>query len=913
MVFTLRGVGCRRLTALSVEIGANVSEVTVRDGFWTDRSLRWLLVLLAIAAGIAVLAVADPFSESRPVQVGLLQDGGPASSLLVDELPNAVSGQPYSASLLALGADGATVSVADPSDLPQGVTVGTGGLISGTPNGGGFFRFDVTAELGGDEQTGQLLLRVNGPSLQSYNSELTAYLGESLTESLPVASSNGEVVELTSGSLPPGLALTDPSGIDPDECFCNPEYLLEGTPTAPGTYVSTLRATDADGAVTVSDLTVIVLDPQADSDGDGVLDRDDNCPDVANPGQENSNFDEEGDACDPDDAIVVSASASAGGPLFAEQSTTIEFVVTNRGFEDALDVRVAVAAIPGATYASNVGFSNCEVSVSTVECDLGEVAASGSVDAEITFVGNSQVGFGSQLVPYGFADGSAPILDRQFFLDGPTCPTTAGQATVCNNLGAVELAVAGPVVGSSNFTNSLAGSFVGLADGKLFYVDLVAGVRSVVSADIETGEVAVVVAGTRPEFDVHQPNQNDPFDHLAVSSDGSTLVFGPQGGTQDFVDPLYIVDVDTGAIETTLLDARSVQGRLLSVEVSPNGSKVYAEILEPFQPWQGTRLTYLDRDAAAGEWQVLVDIPEETGIFRKPTAVFLEDNNTLLYEEGETDRYLSAFSLNISTGETTDLEIGPLAAASPNGRFVVSDFGEVVDRDPDGDGAFDVANAASIYFSSFPNYAGSFDTPRPGDVDSRAWQDLFSVDNGGTVVQLAGVGFSRDCTELSSRSEAYGVLQYNVVDQVFEAWWPLSPHPLLGSGPTFNSVSPCFGSMRVGSLAQSAWVYTDQALLPDDADQLHDLYVTGSVAAGPLGIGLTPTGDFSLVPFDPANPSAGADYPECLANVSDGLTSFPRACFKVGEREAFIAEILADGDENDVIWIGRFDEEVVAP
>ncbi len=41
--------------------------------------------------------------------------------------------------------------------------------------------------------------------------------------------------------------------------------------------------------------------PLPDGDGDGVPDVIDNCPDVANPGQENHDWDTMGDACDPDD------------------------------------------------------------------------------------------------------------------------------------------------------------------------------------------------------------------------------------------------------------------------------------------------------------------------------------------------------------------------------------------------------------------------------------------------------------------------------------------------------------------------------------------------------------------------------------------------------------------------------------
>ena len=38
-----------------------------------------------------------------------------------------------------------------------------------------------------------------------------------------------------------------------------------------------------------------------DADGDTVPDEDDNCPNVANPSQENTDGDSEGDACDSDD------------------------------------------------------------------------------------------------------------------------------------------------------------------------------------------------------------------------------------------------------------------------------------------------------------------------------------------------------------------------------------------------------------------------------------------------------------------------------------------------------------------------------------------------------------------------------------------------------------------------------------
>ena len=47
-------------------------------------------------------------------------------------------------------------------------------------------------------------------------------------------------------------------------------------------------------------LTFVVLEaPQPGSDGDGIVDSSDNCPDTFNPGQEDRDLDGLGDACDP--------------------------------------------------------------------------------------------------------------------------------------------------------------------------------------------------------------------------------------------------------------------------------------------------------------------------------------------------------------------------------------------------------------------------------------------------------------------------------------------------------------------------------------------------------------------------------------------------------------------------------------
>ena len=71
-------------------------------------------------------------------------------------------------------------------------------------------------------------------------------------------------------------------------------------------------------AVNVGDDTA-----DTDGDGDGVLDRDDNCPDVANADQGDRDGDGEGDACDacPDDAGNPAGCASQTAQTITFTST----------------------------------------------------------------------------------------------------------------------------------------------------------------------------------------------------------------------------------------------------------------------------------------------------------------------------------------------------------------------------------------------------------------------------------------------------------------------------------------------------------------------------------------------------------------------------------------------------------------
>jgi hypothetical protein len=67
-----------------------------------------------------------------------------------------------------------------------------------------------------------------------------------------------------------------------------------------GSHEVSLRVTDAAGATSVDSLIVIAdCATPVDGDGDGILDPEDNCPEVANSDQADTDADGAGDACDP--------------------------------------------------------------------------------------------------------------------------------------------------------------------------------------------------------------------------------------------------------------------------------------------------------------------------------------------------------------------------------------------------------------------------------------------------------------------------------------------------------------------------------------------------------------------------------------------------------------------------------------
>jgi uncharacterized protein YhjY with autotransporter beta-barrel domain len=171
---------------------------------------------------------------NRPYTFSVGTPGGiaihPASPL-----PDGTINVPYNQTLTTTGGSGTGNSFSVTGGaLPAGLTLSSGGVISGTPTAGGPFSFtaSVTDDAG---NTGSQLYNLNiivpiivnpaslpnGTSGVAYNQTVTASGGTA-----PYG------FAVTAGALPTGLSLAAGGG-------------LTGTPTTPGTYNFTITATDA--------------------------------------------------------------------------------------------------------------------------------------------------------------------------------------------------------------------------------------------------------------------------------------------------------------------------------------------------------------------------------------------------------------------------------------------------------------------------------------------------------------------------------------------------------------------------------------------------------------------------------------------------------------------------------------------
>jgi Putative Ig domain/Cohesin domain len=171
----------------------------------------------------------------------------PAVAISTTTLANWTVSQPgYGQTILASGGMG-TFSFSATGTLPTGLTLSTGGVLSGTPTAQGSFSFTVTAgdSLGGSAS--QSYTVVINPAVAITTTALPGgSTGTAYSQTIAASGGTGsKTFAASAGTLPTSLTLSS-TGV------------LFGTPTATGSFTFTITATDTVGASASQAYTVTI-------------------------------------------------------------------------------------------------------------------------------------------------------------------------------------------------------------------------------------------------------------------------------------------------------------------------------------------------------------------------------------------------------------------------------------------------------------------------------------------------------------------------------------------------------------------------------------------------------------------------------------------------------------------------------
>ncbi len=207
----------------------------------------------AAGSGTITVQVTDTLGNKASVNLNLTVNDSlgfvnPAA------LPVATLNESYSQTLQALNGTGTVSYAVTAGSLPQGVTLDSTGVLSGTPNTAGTYNFSVTATDSAttpDTATQSFSLKVAPLALPSTlpNGGVGVSYMQSGVDLTPSWGAAPFTFATTSGSLPTGLNLSTAG-------------LLSGIPTAAGTFTFTIQVTDNDGQ-TASQTYTITISPLA--------------------------------------------------------------------------------------------------------------------------------------------------------------------------------------------------------------------------------------------------------------------------------------------------------------------------------------------------------------------------------------------------------------------------------------------------------------------------------------------------------------------------------------------------------------------------------------------------------------------------------------------------------------------------
>ena len=167
-------------------------------------------------------------------------------SIITNSLASASANVPYSQGIAASGGTAPYTFDVLSGTLTPGLTLSTGGVISGTPTSAGVFNFVIRGrDAGGLTAQSNFSMTVSGTGPRVVVSSLpTGILNQIYNASLVAQGGTSPYsFSILNGSLPPGLTL-------------NLSGVIAGTPTAIGVYPVTIRLGDATGQFSQADILI---------------------------------------------------------------------------------------------------------------------------------------------------------------------------------------------------------------------------------------------------------------------------------------------------------------------------------------------------------------------------------------------------------------------------------------------------------------------------------------------------------------------------------------------------------------------------------------------------------------------------------------------------------------------------------
>ena len=194
-------------------------------------------------SSFSITVTSEGISASRTLSIAVNN----VLSISTSVLPDGVVSSVYAATLEAIGGDGSYSWSLLSDTPPDGLSLSTQGVITGTPTASGTSSFSVQVTSAGKTATKSLSITVAEGLTLVTNSLADGNVGVAYSESLSAQAGDGTYVwALLSASLPDGLSVSS-AGV------------ISGTPTTSGTSSFTVQVTSA-GQTATKELSILVYD-----------------------------------------------------------------------------------------------------------------------------------------------------------------------------------------------------------------------------------------------------------------------------------------------------------------------------------------------------------------------------------------------------------------------------------------------------------------------------------------------------------------------------------------------------------------------------------------------------------------------------------------------------------------------------